>query len=167
MKRVFTCLLAFCLLLSFAGCSADPSGGEFISFYYPRAEITYGSSDGVIGSENRQPTEQAAAEEILQQYLAGPESESFLSPFPEGCKIVTIAMEESGIILTLTDEFAELTGMELSVACSCLALTASALTGLDSVTIRTESALLDGRTEVTLICSALNLTDHYIAPEET
>lgn len=167
MKKLLAYILIASCLMSLAGCSETQSGGNWVAFYYPRTEIVYGISDGVISSEKRQIAEEnSSVESILMQYLSGPETGEFRSPFPEFCRIISISQQQDGITVTLSDDFAELTGMELSVACSCLALTVTAVTGQDCVTIQTQTHTLDGRAAVTVISSALNLTDNYIAPAQ-
>lgn len=160
MKRGICILLALALL-SLTGCANDT--GRFqepVSFYYVREEFTYGTADGVIAGEIREAAGLSGdRRQLLNRYLEGPDSAELISPFPAGVRVVELKAEESRLTVVVSDAFAQLTGLDLTVACACLTKTAIGITGCTVVTIQAETAMLDGSKSVTMDEASLFLLD--------
>lgn len=144
MKKYIAVLLSLLLLLG--GCSAPaPIQEETLRFYYCTADVSYDSNAVSIQSEMREISTLDTTESIIRTYLAGPVSEELSPPFPAGVKLIAITEEESIVFVTLSEEFAKLSNLDLTMACSCLALTILDMTDADYVSIAAEDSLLNGQ----------------------
>ena len=161
MKRFICLTLALLFLLS--GCAAAQLR-EPVTFYYPRIQYRYGTADGVIAQERRESTGHSGdLSYLLSLYLMGPAEEGLRSPLPKGIVLLSSAIEEGEVQLTLSDSSRLMTEAEFSLACGCLALTAMEITGLDVVTIES------GDRSVIITAEDLTLYDYSAtaATEET
>ena len=157
LKSFLICLL--CLLIFFSGCNSNPAD-KGINFYYCQTKIDYDAPQGAIGSEFRnEPIDPLAYNKLLTQYLSGPKSSGLVSPFPEGVYLVSFAIEQQNATIVLSDHIAELNGIDLSIACTCLSLTVKELTGCASVQIRAQNELLDSKQSVTINTNAILLSE--------
>lgn len=171
MKRFLCIILCLLLLLSMTACGHKKE--EFtdpVHYYYLRVQsqdnIHHGSDDSVMLPEVREG--HGLLEDtgrLLENYLAGPVSETCRSPFPAGTVLVGWEMDGTTLCVTLSDQAAELTGIDLTLACACLARTFMELTGAGAVRIRAESLELDGKVSITMNQSILVLLDEPIAAE--
>lgn len=147
------------ILILISGCSGQ---GKHMNadFYYSYAEISFASTDQTIGSEHRiinaDPLNYHA---ILTKYLEGPQSSEFANPFPTGTKIVSITVDQQIASIVLSDNFSDLTGIELTLACACLSLTTERITGCAQVQLSAEKALLDSKKSITINTNELSFTD--------
>lgn len=152
MKRWIVLLLALAFLLSASGCKqAAPAPQRPVTFYYPAAETVYDGKSPVIHPEIRDGAGyEENMEGLLNIYLKGPSSEDLRSPFPRGVYVSRLYVTTTMATLELNSEFARLTGIDLTMACVCIASTVFELTGLDRVQILATDAQLDGLTSITL-----------------
>lgn len=162
MRRAI-CLLLCCvsLLLCFGCTEKSPEPQDGIVFYYPQAQLSFQPGSTIIGTETRALTDQETWAQVLSIYFLGPDAEHLLSPFPAGLAVIKTSMENKTVYITVSDHLAELTGLELTMACSCLSLTALALTGAETVVINAEDALLDGQKSITMDKNTLLLLDNW------
>lgn len=151
MKRFVSFLLILTLLLS--GCSIiQEQFKDPVTYYYLRAHSDPDTrdvffSDGVIGSELREGSgHRNDLNYLLSIYLQGPLDERLHSPFPAGCRIVNIKKDDSLLTVVLSPNITELSDMDLTVACACLAKTCMTLT--DANTVQIESSSADGTLSV-------------------
>lgn len=144
-KRIILLLLALTLL---CGCGADrQKKADTVSFYYPRASILYGAEDGVIAAEEQDVAPNVRPLEwLLEDYLSGPDTADFRSPFPEGTALLELRQEKKHLTVTLSDAFFALEGFDLTLACASLARTCFSLTGTTELTLRSA----DGEQRITL-----------------
>ena len=166
MKKTFCLLLCFSLLFCLFGCSPNAPKAP-AEFFYWQNDLPYDAQRSVIGSEIRETAEHPGYIKTLNLYLQGPASNSFLPTFPQGSKIITLSQAPGTISLVLSDAFASLTGIELSIACICLAKTVIALTDCTAVTIQAETLPLDGNKSITLDSSSALLYDSYYGQTES
>lgn len=152
MKKAISLFLCLLLLMLMTGCGDEqPKLEKPVKYYYCKSNVTYGSANGVLDFEERESVgKENDLQYLLNQYMRGPESGDFLRTFPQFARVIRCEIGESSLSLCLSNEFASLSGMELSLACAALTTTVYGITGLDTVTIRTDSALLDGRE--TIVC---------------
>ena len=172
MKRFTAMLLLLCVLFSLSACAKQEELTAPVSFYYLRApllngQISHGAVDSVIAAEIR---ESAGYEEnfihLLEIYLLGALDAQFRSPYPLGTFLVDFRLEDGNARVELTDDFAKLTGMDLSLACGCLTMTVLELTDAKSITIRAEGALMDGKDTLTFTRSSFVLFDDTVPETE-
>ena len=160
MKRSLSFILALCLLLGLYGCHRQEEPIESpVTFYYRQAEVVYGDPEGLIGPC---VSEGAGYEDdlpgLLNRYLQGPENPAFINPFPGGCRVVKLTIEDRTATVTLNGLLARYREIALSVACACLSLTIMELTGTDVVCIQTNTALLDGAESITMTKESILLS---------
>ncbi len=161
--RLIAAVLSAVLLLGLTACAGETDPVSPVNFYYPRKNLT-GYEDSVMFSECYDSAgHEDDLEFLLQAYLAGAVSQSSRSPFPSNLRLISLRMEESTLIVTLSDAFADLSGLELNIACAALSMTCMELTGAESVQILTESALLNGHKSITINASQILLTDDSAA----
>lgn len=160
MKRYYLILLALSLALFSCGCVRQETvPDENFSFYYLSEKIDFQQDDGFIGKEMRNVTG-LGAEQMLTLYLKGPQSQSLISPFPNGVTLVEFASNGSNAVVKLSSEFAQLSEFRLSSACACLTLTLCDFTGVSTVTIQAENSLLDGKPTITMQKDQILLVDN-------
>lgn len=143
MKRLIIFTVFVALLVCLTGCNKQ----EFqipANFYYPRAEYAYHTSDGVIAPEVREVYGYHSEKQILAIYLYGPVANSLVNPFPSGTQVVDVVKADNSVCITLSDQFAKLTGAQLMLASASLAKTAMELTGVSFVRLQCSSQPLDG-----------------------
>lgn len=163
MKRwiAIVLLLAFCA--GFCGCTQKTVKiNTPVNFYYRRAEIVYGSADGVIGIL---VSEGAGYENnllgLLNSYLRNTGDPDFAATFPTGSQLIRVTVLDNIAEVQLNNLFARASGIELTVACASLSLTVMDLTGTDTVVISAVNATLDGAESVTMTADSLLLLDLY------
>ena len=171
MKGFLCGFLSLLLCFSLLGCQKEESAPilEPVEFFYTQSTYAYTDAETIFGSE---PREALGHKEdltyLLEQYFQGPQSEGLSQPFPEGCHLISFSVGSNNTItLVLADSFAGLSGIELSIACVCLAKTVTGITGYPKVIIRTQSQLMDGKKSITIRDGEFALYDDYIAPTIT
>lgn len=147
MKRAIALLLLTALIL--CGCAFRGSDEDTVTFYYLRGEIQYGSDDGVIVPEKREPAVTGGdLSYLLSLYLKGPTDVALKLPLPAGTRLTEVQSEGTAVTLTFSQELARLEGMDLSIACACISYTCFSLTEAETVTILTLSD--DGETPISV-----------------
>lgn len=155
MKRLLTFVLIGCLLLSGCGATSSPSDGNHVLFYYEQRGASELSADAMIASESRS-TYAGALGPLLELYFRGPTQDDLISPFPDGTEVISVSQED-GTELTLSSTFFSLQGVDLAVACACLARTVCAYTGETAMTLSDEL----GRIHMELTPDSFLIQDEY------
>ncbi len=155
MKRVLSLLLLAALLVT-GGCAAKQNGGfgTPIAFYYPSAtELSAG--DTVVSEIHY--LDSTSLWDVFNSYFAGPVSEALTSPFPAGTQVVDVAGGSDSLTLKLSGEFFTLYGVEMTLACCCLAKTVCEYLDISSLTVtdETESIRMELRPEQYLVSNSL------------
>lgn len=159
MRKLWSVLLIFLLLLSFWGCTDGNQNQNTVAFYYRNPEFNYDAQCSPLTVEKRDSAVFSSPEETLAAYFAGPVSENLTNPFPAELKLILMAKDADTLYLTLSDEFADLDGLELTFACCCIAKTCMELTNTKNVVISAETSLLGGEKSITLNENNMNLLD--------
>lgn len=152
MKRIFCLMIASILMLTVTACS-DKETEIYMpaNFYYCTADIEYDSEHGVIASEVRETAEYYDDFiALINHYMQGPSSSTLVSPFSSGSGVVQISQNDSEIILIMNLQFAQLTGLNLSLACICLCKTVFSLTSAETITIRCRDSSLGGKSFINM-----------------
>ena len=141
MKKLISFLLCFCLLLLCSACIPEEDSAEgSLRFFYLHSELTYGNADSVIAAEEYTPAaEPPDLDALLEQYLSGPAREDLRSPFPVGCAVAAYQFSDGVLTLRMNDAYSSLSGVSLTQACSCLAMTVFALTDAHTASIQAEN----------------------------
>ena len=120
MKQWICFILIFLLSFSLFGCKSE----ETVQFFYPRTNIQYGVSDGVIAAENREiENANYDLEYLLKLYLEGPVSQGLRNPFPRSTALRELKWEDNTIVISLSAAFTALDDLDYIVASSCVANT--------------------------------------------
>ena len=166
MKRIFCLILSALLIFSLCACHQEEKIQKPVNFYYRTAEVTYGSSDGLIAVEVAESEGYTEVISLLNDYLKGPEDDSYQQTFPDGTWLLDAYIAGGTVYLEMNGSFAMLTGVDLSIGCACLAMTALELVDATAVCIYSVNATLDGAATITLTMDDLLLEDYY-TPETT
>lgn len=155
---VFTLSLIFTCLL---GC--QPKEYENPAYlYYPRIDPDLPQSEEIITFEIRDGNQYPTLTELLTDYFQGPDNNRLYSPFPLGGAVSDINIHGKDVTISLNDDFNQLTGLEFSIASSCLAMTV-----LTHMNLRTaEINVIDENGHITrsvvLTRESIILNDSYI-----
>ena len=141
-RRLRPLVLILAALVLFSGCSvvtnSDDSGTPVSLFYEYRNAEQVQDLESVIGDEERSVSV-LSLWDFLDLYFQGPLSEDMISPFPAGTRVMDIQYDNSIPTITLSGEYFSLMGVDLSVACCCLAKTVCDFIGRDSVILMDET----------------------------
>lgn len=158
-------ILAISLLLTACIQPADDFKAP-AQFYYCTEEISYHSSKGVIRAEARETSMiNADLHQLLNAYLAGPASSELVSPFPAGSQVVDIAYQDDAISIILSEAYTNLTGIDLTLANACLAMTVCEYTGVSTVSLAIEGTTIGGKEKITLSKDGYLFIDHTAAEQ--
>lgn len=147
MKKITVVFLCMSVILSLCACSQRESKiAEPVNFYYCKEEIVYHFASGVIEAEIHEGADfQNDAERMLHAYLQGPRSNDNILLVPEQTNLVSVKIEHERAYVVFTDAYSQLSGIELTTACSCIAMTLHDYTGVKEVFFSTENELLDNK----------------------
>lgn len=163
MKQKFSLFLLIVSLL-LCGCIKTDNDGNETTFYYIRENHIYSSEQTVFITENRSVSGDLST--ILDVYLSGPVTKGMVSPFPEDVKVQSLSIKGERLYLDLGANFANLSGIELTLACSALSKTCFQLCGARDVSISAGNRLLDGKLFVTINTETILTSDNSIPQKE-
>ena len=169
MKRFFCLLPLLATLLSFTSCAKAAEDIQCpAKFYYLCRETKYGIADGVISSEERETVHiQNDLYALMQAYLKGPQTPALTRAVPANVMLETIQAEDGTLVLTLSPEFAQLSGIELSIACACLSMTLLDYTQVQTVQIIASGSSLSDSDRITMTRESVLLMDSLMITDET
>lgn len=139
MRRLPLLLAALALLLASCAAPREETGAEGYELYYA-ARLDGEGGDAIRArrvelAPGVSPDAGALAEELLTQLLASPASGDLRSPFPEGTKLQKVSVAGGRATVDLSEQYAQLSGIDLSVADCCVTLTLTQLTGINAVRV--------------------------------
>lgn len=161
-RRISALLLAFALLL-FCGCGQQPSSKDMvhpIRFYYKVTDDRYEATGQAMecewfetqGHKDDYPW-------ILNAYFDGPSGQQLLAPFPKSLELLSVQRDGESLRVNVSEELSQLSGIDLTMACSCITLTCLELDGIETVSITANGASMDGRMAVIMTREDLLLED--------
>ena len=159
MKKFLCLILSLLLLPVLPGCRSPElqSPGQF---YYYRTDTHFSGTDGVLAPETRELFGiEDDPDAILALYCQGPLSRELENPLPSDCPAPAYSLQDGILRLHFSRDFAQLSGLELTVAAGCLARTLLPLTGADTLVLTAQDSLLDGETSMTVSLADLGLRD--------
>lgn len=157
-KCMIVPILIICLLC--CGCNKTQNQTQII-FYYCNNQMDYKANNSAIGSEIcNEPIDHLDYDKLLTNYLSGPHSTNLISPFPSGTSLINFSLDQQSAHVVLSDTFATLTGVELTIACVCISKTVENMTNCATVTISAQNALLDNQESIIIDAQNIFLTDH-------
>lgn len=159
-KSIIAHILIVCALLT--ACEMAHKSAA-INFYYRAEQFSFEPEDSAVIAESRKEIlDHLAYNKIIEKYLEGPMSTDLYDPFPDGTTLVSITVDQQTASIVLSNAFAQLTGIDLTVACACLSLTVGELTRCPKVQISAQNALLDNRQSITIDINDLDFADSNI-----
>lgn len=163
MKQAISFLLVLMCLLYLPGCNSAEDL-KSANFYYVRNSYVYGRGDGVMAAEIRSIEEFCNDQEILREYMYGPQDASLASPFPAGIEIKNFTRKEDTLYVTLSAHIVTLPKAKQVLACACLARTAMELTGAKSVHFQTDDTDFARMEPLFIDENSILLYDDYNSP---
>lgn len=165
--RVCASLLAVCLLL--AGCVRQVDSESLKNpcrFYYKTLDANYGKSQYAVDFELRETAgHESDLVWLLSEYFAGPTSKDLVAPFQKSTSLVSVEQNDTNLAICVSRDLAQLSGVDLYLACCCITLTCLEFAGVEAVSIQADGAQLDGKEQILLQRDSLLLDE--IAPERT
>lgn len=153
-KRWPGLLLSLCLLIGCFGCGRQMAADQPKSpmkFYYKTVDARYGEGQGATGYELREVYgHESDYVWILTEYLQGPVSQELVAPFQRSVSVVSAERVGTQLQLCMSEELANLSGVDLTLACACITWTCLECSGVESVSIRAVGRQLDGKEEIVL-----------------
>lgn len=159
MKRIFSLILSILLVISLCACRRQQASFEApVQFYYRSASLSYNSENAVICAESREGSGYALID-LMDLYLQGPVSNEYQSPFPTGVTVLSMETVEDKVYIALSEPFAELNGIALTLACACLSKTVMEFTGTSAVEISVPNTTLNGSASIVMDAQNILLLD--------
>lgn len=160
--RMMALMLALLAFLT-CGCTKTPNEPDIkdpVQFYYKVSGERYGSTDSAIDHELYDAQGHVTDySKILEVYLQGPKTAGLVAPFPKATKLRSARLDGDTLRIELSDDFGVLSGIDLTMACSCITMTCLQFPGVKTVSIRSQRTLLDGRPAITMAEDLLILED--------
>ena len=164
MKKILIFLLLGLLL---AGCSQSNVDAENkVTFYYPLSAEKYAPESGVVQQQTKEITGAESHELLIRQYFSGTVQPEIQNNIPAGTRLLDFVMVDGNATIVLSDAFLQLTGIDRTIACACIAKTVFGITGCQAVNIQAASATGEDKLDLTLRPNTINLTDDTIIPQE-
>ena len=140
-KRVLSSLVLCLLMVGLWGCSQRSGGGKAGDYQIYYSALSNQNAPLAVECETWTPE---AGEQIipglLEALLAGPTDPELASPFPDGTRLLGWTLEEGCLRLDLSEQYGDLTGIDLTVADCCLSLTLCQAEGVESVYVTVEGS---------------------------
>ena len=141
MKQILAVLLLLCLL---PGCTYSDRQDQ-LHFCCPTAFVSYGDSQGVLGSEDRDlGSHREDMKYLVTMYLSGPADKSLRNGFPASVKLVSCEIRHQQVCILLSGDLDSLSPLERTLVCAGLAKTVLGASGMTTVRIATEKGALSG-----------------------
>ncbi len=144
--RLFLCALLLLGSVWLSGCAAQTDEGTSYLIYC-RANPTYASGGDAVcavpvsaGGE----TAEAVAGELLHR-LFSEEGETYGSAVPAGTRLLEVRVENGQALVNVSEDYGTLSGIDLTVADYCIALTLCQLPEVDRVSVLVEGVPLPYR----------------------
>ena len=152
-------------MIMLCACSQTPKDSQ-VPFYYPRAEYKHGIPNGVITSEIHEISgHNDDLRYLLALYLQGPSDPELRTPFPSGTVLVDMMQYEREVTITLSSTAALLEGIDLTIACACLAETCFTICDVSQVRIQSLTSASGRFIDTTFTRDNLLLPGYEILPE--
>lgn len=141
-------LLLVGVVLLFGG-QEESTGGEYALYFLTEPEFARGG-DAVMAEycDLDLPEDRAAAARmLLERYWAGPQRSGLKTPLPAGLQLQEVEFSGGRLRIDVSGAYGTLSGIDLTLADSCLTLTLSQLDGVYSISVTVNGRLLEYRGE--------------------
>ena len=162
---IFLCCLLILPMLAACGSKAEDFNVP-VHYYFSNREISYNKQNGVIQAEIREGADlQGNLTAYLHSYLRGPVSSDLIRIIPSDVYLVSCNLNGKTAEIVFSNQFSNLTGLELVSACSSLMLSVNAFTGADTICISAKNALINEKDVFVITMDDIVLTDHIAIKE--
>lgn len=139
-RRLLIAALLLLSALTLAACAqkAQTPQGNYRLYYAVQAESAHGAdaiAEYGVEIADEGCTTQELAQKLLEALLLPPEDSLLLSPFPDGTQLQELSVSGKRAYVDFSANYGRLSGIELSLADYCVALTLTQLDGVYAVTI--------------------------------
>ena len=161
MKKLSLLICCALLVQLLCSCMTDKEDiKEPVNFYYCNSNIAYNSPTGVIQAEVRESSGfQGNLLACLRAYLQGPVNSELKRFIPADVYIVSCQIEADMVNLVMSSQLSDLSGIELTTACSALLMTIHDFTGVQTLQISAKDAQLDDKDQIILTMDDIVLID--------
>ena len=143
MKRGIAWLLAVSLLsgCAYAARRAQEPAEDLYQLYFTAEDLDTAAGGDAVEAESVQIPElkemdqEQAARTLVEALLAGPRGELLGSPFPAGVQLLGVEAAGGEVTVDLSSAYGMLSGIGLTLADYCIALTLTQLDGVSSVRV--------------------------------
>ncbi|NCB63953.1 MAG: hypothetical protein EOM52_10165 [Clostridia bacterium] len=157
--------LLLALLFLLAGCGANRAAseeGQLFSVYFTSTTL---QSSALTSEERRIPENTARAEGLIRALLSGPATEGLSSPIPAGTRLRSWNVDDDGVLtVDLSEHYGGLSGVDLTLADYCIALTLCQLPNVEAVSITVEGEPISFRAHQLLRSTDVILSGSEDAP---
>lgn len=138
MKKDRLTILMIIVAIFLCACSRMPGKNEnAIHFYY--YQPSQNSAKAVMGTELYTPKDaDFGLQSIIKAYLKGPQNTDLQLLFPKETTIVELIKEDNLLTVTLSKHCANMSRIDLTVSCSCLARTLLPITSATQICIQAD-----------------------------
>lgn len=161
MKKI--CFLLCCVLILQLLCGCSGKKDDFkepVLFYYCNKDIYYNSDTGVISPETREGASyHGNLTSFVRAYLLGPSSTDLQQFIPADVRLLSCQEDGNTVSLVMSNQMTQLSGVDLSMACSALLLTVNGYSGAQILRLSAEDGQLDGKNEIVLSMDDIVLMD--------
>lgn len=142
MKKL--CIFLLTVLL-FTGCQSTQSAvDDPLTLYYPKIYDENTPSELVIQPIQHETAADLSVSALVELYLKGPEDPTLYSCYPKGTQLLNIEDNGKLLIITLSNECASMSPLNITLSGSCLAKTLFPYTEAEKITIQAK----DGFTNI-------------------
>ncbi len=149
MKRIIIAFLALMLLVLCGCANQSETIQQPVNFYYHNNLSSSENFDRIIVAEVREGA-QYSNEELIVQYLRGPNNDELVNPFPHDISLISLTVDAKRVVITLSDTFSQLNGIDMTLACSCLGATLFDFYDCQTVEIISEGLFINGKSSIVL-----------------
>ncbi|MBR2929231.1 MAG: GerMN domain-containing protein [Oscillospiraceae bacterium] len=162
-KKIVVLLLVLmvAVVLFFGG--QTESDGNYALYFLAEPEYARGSDAVKVEYCDLTLPEDAveAARMVLERYWAGPQSSGLKTPLPAGLQLQDVQFGGGRLQVDVSPQYRTLSGIDLTLADSCLTMTLAQLDGVYAVTVTVNGRPLEYRSE-----QELRLRDMLLSSQE-
>ncbi len=164
MKKIIAIILSLLIIVPCSACAKENQ--EFYkpsTFYYLNRNISYGVEHGVIGSELQETAYIGNnLKDLLEQYLKGPQNPSLYLGIGSNVTVKDVKYVNETVTVIFSEEFSLLSDIELTLACSCVALTFLDYTQAEKVQFYASGVVLGDTGKIIMTRDRLLQTDQLL-----
>ena len=142
MRRMILITLTLTILFAFVACAKEEETIQKpVNMYFLNKDVDYGVEDGLVRAEIQEGVHlNGDIQSLLVQYLKGPVGTQLVRAVPAGIAVDDVSVNGKTVTVTMSHDFSRINGVDLSIACVCLAMTILDFTDAEQVQLRASNA---------------------------